>query len=184
MISTALSIGAFRDPIPSHPLIAFEHLSLYIQKHPIQISTEIHLSHPIPHIAARCYIRIWRVITVLPTQGNYFHMWDPVLVCWSSHGVKGVHSVHEGRKSESRPKHVNWIKLHNSFPRRLVTWSAGWFKLWQAEEVWSGLVDPKIASCQIFCGGLVPANALQCFCFSCQNVFSMDLENAFETFQV
>ena len=28
--------GAFRDPIqpiPSHPLLAFEHLSLYIQKH-------------------------------------------------------------------------------------------------------------------------------------------------------
>ena len=109
-------------------------------------------------------------------------MWDPVLVCWSSHGVKGVHSVHEGRKSESRPKHVNWIKLHNSFPRRLVTWSAGWFKLWQAEEVWSGLVDPKIASCQIFCGGLVPAIALQCFCFRFQNVFSMDLETPLKLF--
>ena len=25
----AHSIGAFRDPIPSHPLVAFEHLCLY-----------------------------------------------------------------------------------------------------------------------------------------------------------
>ena len=45
-ISTALRLGAYRDSHPTHPLIAFEHLSLYIQKQYVTVCGKVDHGRP------------------------------------------------------------------------------------------------------------------------------------------